>query len=137
MRKRANGLAGLGRSSETVTTDWLSVAMFLVHAAIVGYVVSGWSTDSRAALLVYLILLPFIVLQWLLNGGSSIVSNFESLKRTGRWRDPAHGMQGTFFKSVLLSVGVNATHAQINTIVIATMFLFWMVAFFRLMLITG
>jgi hypothetical protein len=123
------------RSSETVSADWLSVAMFLVHAAIVGYVVAGWTAETREALLVYLILLPFIVLQWLLNGGSSIVSNIESLKRTGHWRDPEHGLEGVFFQSVLKSVGINASKAQINTIVVATMFLFWVVAFFRLMLL--
>ena len=109
--------------------------MFMVHAAIVGYVVSGWTAETREALLVYLVLLPFIVLQWLLNGGSSIVSNIESLKRTGHWRDPEHGLEGVFFQSVLKSIGISASKAQINTIVVVTMFLFWMVAFFRLMLL--
>jgi hypothetical protein len=134
--KRGIGIAKVAAGSpETVSTDWLSVAMFLVHAAIVGYVVSGWSADSAEALLVYLILLPLIVMQWLLNGGSSIVSNFESLKRTGHWRDPEGGLEGAFFRAVLSSVGISATNAQINTIVVTTMFLFWVVAVFRLMLI--
>jgi hypothetical protein len=136
MAKRGTGLAKvLATSKETVATDWLSVAMFLVHAAIVGYVVSGWSADTREALLVYLILLPVIVIQWLVNGGSSIVSNIESLKRTGHWRDPEHGVEGAFFHAVLTSVGINATKAQINTLIVSVMFLFWVVAFFRLMLV--
>ena len=136
MSGRESGLTRVvARSSETVSTDWLSVGMFLVHAAIVGYVVSGWTTDSRESLLLYLVLLPFIVLQWLLNGGSSLVSNIESLKRTGHWRDANQGLEGAFFQSVLKSIGIDATKAQINTIVVASMFLFWIVAFFRLMLI--
>jgi hypothetical protein len=109
--------------------------MFLVHAAIVGYVVSGWTTDSGEGLLLYLVLLPLIVLQWLFNGGSSLISNIESLTRTGHWRDANQGPEGAFFQSVLKSIGIDATKAQINTIVVASMFLFWIVAFFRLMLI--
>ena len=137
MSRRIIGLDRLAKSSDTVATDWLSVAMFLIHAAIVGYVVSGWTSDSREALLVYLILLPMIVLQWLLNGGSSLVSNMESLKRTGRWRDPKQDLEGTFFQSVMKSVRINASKAQINTIVVVSMGMFWTVAFFRLMLIVA
>ena len=39
MSTRGSGFSKVAvRSSETVSTDWLSVAMFMVHAAIVGYV---------------------------------------------------------------------------------------------------
>ena len=127
----------IARPQSSVKADWLSVAMFLVHAAIVGYVVSGWTAQSRFGLLLYVVLLPMIVLQWLLNGGSSVVSNIESLKRTGHWRDPNGGLEGAFFQSVLNSIGIPATRAQVNTVVIVTMFLFWIVAFFRMMLIAG
>ena len=124
-------------SGASVRVDWLSVAMFLVHAGIVGYVVSGWTAQTREGLLLYVVLLPMIVLQWLLNGGSSIVSNIESLKRSGRWRDNRDGLEGVFFQSVLKSIGIDASKAQINTVVVVTMFLFWIVAFFRMMLIAG
>jgi hypothetical protein len=118
-----------------VATDWLSVALFMVHAAIVGYVVAGWTAQTRVGLFVYLLLLPMLVLQWLVNGGSSIVSNIETYKRTGHWRHAEQGLEGAFFQSVLRSVGLEATKAQINTVVVVTMFLFWVVAFFRLILI--
>jgi hypothetical protein len=127
----------IARSNTPVRADWLSVAMFLVHAGIVGYVVSGWTAQTREGLLLYVVLLPMIVMQWLLNGGSSIVSNIESLKRSGHWRDERDGLEGAFFQSVLKSVGIDASKAQINTVVIVTMFLFWVVAFFRMMLIAG
>jgi hypothetical protein len=138
MSRRELGVTkAIARSNTPVRADWLSVAMFLVHAGIVGYVVSGWTAQTREGLLLYVVLLPMIVMQWLLNGGSSIVSNIESLKRSGHWRDERDGLEGAFFQSVLKSVGIDASKAQINTVVIVTMFLFWVVAFFRMMLIAG
>ena len=121
--------------SAYVSADWLRVAMFLVHAATVGYVASGWTAETRESLGIYLVLLPLIVLQWLVNGGSSLVSNIESFARTRRWRDTNNGLEGAFFQSVLESLGVRSTTAQINTILVSTMFLLWIVALFRLVLI--
>jgi hypothetical protein len=109
--------------------------MLLGHAATVGYVVSGWTAETRESIAIYLVLLPLIVLQWLVNRGSSLVSNIESLVRTGHWRDAANGLEGAFFQSVLESIGVRAGRAQINTVLISTMFLLWIVALFRLVLI--
>src|SRR5215218_5400857 len=40
----------------SATTDSLRLAVFLFHAAIVGYVVSGWTSDEADALLAYVIL---------------------------------------------------------------------------------
>jgi hypothetical protein len=125
------------RSPAFATTDSLRLAVFLFHAAIVGYVVSGWTSDEAVALLAYVILLPLIVLQWLLNGGSSIVSNIESLIRRGRWRHREGGLEGSFFDTVLRSTGIRATKAQINTVVVSTMFLLWVVAFLRMVEIVG
>ena len=132
---RNSGDTTVRASQAAVTTDWLSVALFMVHAAIVGYVVAGWTAQTRLGLFIYLMLLPMVVLQWLVNGGSSVVSNIESLKRTGHWRDAEQGLDGAFFQSVLGSIGLAATKAQINTVVVVSMFLFWVVAFFRLILI--
>ena len=124
-------------SDQTVAVDWLGVGLFLVHAAIVGYVVSGWLVESRTGLLIYLLALPLIVLQWVLNGGSSIVSNIESLQRTGHWRDPNSGLDGAFLRSVLKSVGTEATTGQVNTVTVSIMFLFWIEALSRLMLLVS
>ena len=98
---------------------------------------SGWTSGEADALLAYVILLPLIVLQWLLNGGSSIVSNVESLIRRGRWRHREGGLEGAFFDTVLRSVGIRATKAQINTVVVSTMFLLWIVALLRMVEIVG
>jgi hypothetical protein len=117
--------------------DALRLSLFLVHAAIVGYVASGWTAGTRPALLAYLLLLPLIVLQWLVNRGASLVSNLESLARSHRWRDPQSGREGELFRGVLASAGIRATQAQITTVLVATMLLFWLTAFFRMILITG
>ena len=125
------------RERNYAATDSLRLAVFLIHAGIVGYVVSGWTSGSAEALLAYVILLPVILLQWLLNGGSSIVSNIESVIRRGRWRHREGGLEGAFFDTVLRSVGVRATKAQINTVIVVTMFLFWITAFLRMVEIVG
>ena len=135
MSRNSGVVLTASRAQAAVSTDWLSVALFMVHAAIVGYVVAGWTAQTRLGLFIYLVLLPMIVLQWLVNGGSSIVSNIETYKRTGHWRHSEQGLEGAFFQHVLRSIGLEATKAQINTVVVATMFLFWVVAFFRLILI--
>ena len=118
-------------------TDLFRITVFLMHAGIIGYVASGWATDSEIALLAYVVLLPLIVLQWLLNRGTSVISNLENLARTGRWRDPHNGFEGAFFRTVLNSVGVDATRAQINTGVIGVMFILWVVALVRMVEIVG
>jgi hypothetical protein len=119
------------------SADPLRLGVFLVHASIVGYVVSGWTSDEAYALLGYVVLLPLIVLQWLLNRGASVVSNIENLMRSGRWRDPDEGLEGAFFSLVLKSVGIPATRAQINTAVVSVMFLLWTVALLRMVEIVG
>ena len=122
---------------QRTAVDPLRLGVFLVHAAIVGYVASGWTSNEPYALLAYVVLLPLIVLQWLLNRGASVVSNIENLLRRGRWRDADEGLEGAFFSSVLKSVGISATRAQINTAIVSIMFLLWTVAFLRMVEITG
>lgn len=121
----------------TGVTDPLRISVFLMHATIVGYVVSGWAAETGIALLAYVVLLPMIVLQWLLNDGASVISNFESVVRTGRWRDPNNRFEGAFFRTVLNSIGVDATRAQINTGVVGIMFIFWIAGFARMVQMVG
>ena len=124
------------RTFKSHAQDALRLSLFLLHAAIIGTVASGWTAQTRGALIAYLVLLPAIVLQWLLNGGASVVSNLETLVRTHHWRDRAQGREGDLFRSVLASAGIRATPAQITTVLVSTMSLLWVTALFRMLLLT-
>src|SRR2546423_15449460 len=93
------------QQSEQAKFDKLRFWLFAVHVAVISYVAFGWLITSRSLLYFYTLLLPMIVIQWLLNGGCSIVTNVENLLRIGRWRDPDNIFEGTFFKTVLRAVG--------------------------------
>ncbi len=77
----------------------LRVATFIVHFLIVTYVAIGWLSPTRITLLFYLLMLPMIVMQWLLNAGSSILDNAETLIRTGRWHDARNRFRGPFLRN--------------------------------------
>ena len=115
--------------------DSLRIALLVVHLAIMGYVTLGWLIPSRVALYLYALLLPLIVMQWLLNGGASIVNNVENLVRVGRWNDARNPFEGAFFKTLLKAIGVPASQAQITTVLCFLMLIFWISAICRMMLI--
>ena len=102
-------------SDQAIKFDSLRVALFIFHLAIMGYVTLGWLIPSRVALYVYTLLLPLIAMQWLLNGGASIVNNIENLARVGQWNDVDNRFEGAFFKTLLQAIGVPASQAQITT----------------------
>jgi hypothetical protein len=122
----------LGRS---LAFDRLRVALFMVHLAVIAYISLGWLIPSRTALYVYALLLPMIAMQWLLNGGASIVNNIENLARNGQWSDPGNAFEGTLFKTFLHAVGVPASQAQITTVLCFLMLIFWIAAICHMMLI--
>ena len=123
----------VGRTSAEF--DRLRGLFFAVHGAIVVFVTFGWLMPSRLALYLYLMLLPLIVMQWILNGGSSIVNNFENLIRCGRWNDSANRFEGALFKTVLARIGVPASQGQITTVLCSLMLIFWFAAFYRMVMI--
>lgn len=115
--------------------DGLSALLFTVHLAIIAYVCLGWLIPSRLALYCYALLLPLIALQWVLNGGASIVNNIENLVRFGRWSDSRNESEGAFFQTLLHPAGLRATRAQITTVLCFVMFIFWIAALCRMVLI--
>ena len=119
----------------TIHFDSLRIALLVVHLAIMGYVTLGWLIPSRVALYLYALLLPLIVMQWLLNGGASIVNNVENLVRVGRWNDARNPFEGAFFKTLLKAIGAPASQAQITTVLCFLMLIFWISAICRMMLI--
>lgn len=130
-------LSGQKEPGPKVTFDGLRAILFTVHLAIIGYVGFGWLIPSRGALFFYALLLPAIVMQWLLNGGASIVNNIENLARSGQWSDTRNVFEGTFFKTLLDAVGVRASQAQITTALCFLMLIFWIAAVCHMMLIVA
>ena len=66
--------------------DALGQVCFLLHFLPLIYIVTGWLSPWRGALIFYLAFLPAIFLQWKLNNSTCVLNNIESLIRTGRWR---------------------------------------------------
>jgi hypothetical protein len=125
----------VARARQARTFDGLTLLFQGIHAGIVLYVALGWTAGSREALFAYLLILPLIVLQWLLNGGVSIVNNFENLARGRQWNDSENQREGTFFQTLLGALGIRPSHAQITFVLCALMLMFWMTAMSRMILI--
>jgi hypothetical protein len=134
-RAAVSHLSQTGRNGRAIHFDRLRVALFIVHLAIIAYVSLGWLIPSRPALFFYALLLPMIAMQWLLNGGASIVNNIENLARTGQWNDAENRFEGTFFKCFLDAIGLPASQAQITTVLCFVMLIFWIAAICHMMLI--
>jgi hypothetical protein len=128
-------LSGEQEQDRPAAFDGLRIALFTVHVAIIAYVAVGWLIPSRGALYFYALLLPMIVMQWLLNGGASVVNNIENLARTAQWHDARNVFEGALFRTVLHAAGVRATNAQITTSLCLLMLIFWMVAVCHMVLI--
>ncbi len=123
-------------ADEDYGADLIGIGLFALHLLIVAYVLLGWQAENRVGLLAYLLLLPLIGMQWLFNGGSSIVNNGESLLRSGRWHDPSNAWEGAFFRTLLdKTLHLKASNLQVNLVVGFTMTMLWMTAFFHLIMI--
>ena len=115
--------------------DKLQQASIAAHLVILVYVAVGWTITSRPFLYLYVLILPSIILQWLLNFGSSIVNNFENLARIGCWDDDGNVFQGAFLRILLSEVGLVLPNFVINTIACVLMFVLWVAAMWRMILI--
>ena len=76
--------------------DRLGFSCFLFHLAVGAFVLIGWLLSSYEALMFYLVLLPAMATQWVVNKGSCVINNIESWLRTGQWRDPTNPEEGGF-----------------------------------------
>ncbi|SRR5712672_619914 len=135
MARAAFALSEREETGQAIQFDSLRFALFVFHLAIMGYVTLGWLIPSRVALYIYTLLLPMIAMQWLLNGGASIVNNIENLVRVGQWNDARNRFEGTFFKTLLQAIGVPASQAQITTVLCFLMLIFWVSAICHMILI--
>jgi hypothetical protein len=116
---------------------YLRPLTIVAHQAVIAYVCLGWTVQSRVGLFLYLLFLPLVAMQWLFNHGTSIITNLENWARTGHWHDPENPYEGHLFQTLLAKVGVRASTAQIDVVVCTVMFIFWMTALFRMMVVQG
>lgn len=123
------------RAARPARFDLLRATMLLLEFAIIAYACWGWHQNTRLGLFVYGLFLPLIVLQWLFNRGTSFIANWESMVRTGHWRDPDNPFEGHLFQRLFGVFGVRFSQAQINTLLVLTMSTFWLVAMLRMVLI--
>ncbi len=106
--------------------DSLGNACFVLHIAIMLYIVFGWLAPWKTALAFYVIFLPAVALQWLMNKNACILNNIESLIRTGRWRDPGNEEEGAWLLTLARdTLGVRATTAQMDAFIYAVLAVLW------------
>jgi|SRR5579871_1267619 len=113
-------------AEETRRRDALGQVCFLVHLAIMIFIVFGWALPGPALLIIYLAFLPAVVVQWQINRNSCVLNNAESLLRTGRWRDPANTEEGAWLLGVVRSIlGLELKPRQLDAFVHIMLVLFW------------
>jgi hypothetical protein len=125
----------MSASPATLPFNYARAITMTIHFAIVAYMSIGWLANSRIGLFIYVLLVPLIMMQWLFNLGSSIVSNIESLATTGRWRNPDNEYEGHLFQALFRKVGLDLSQAQVCTMLVLVMAMFWMVAIFRMVMV--
>jgi hypothetical protein len=112
-----------------VRRDALGRACFVLHLAIMIFIIAGWALPVPGLLVFYLALLPAVVLQWQLNRGSCVLNNIESLLRTRRWRDPGNAEEGAWLLGLARSaLGLELRPAQLDVLVLTVLILFWVLA---------
>ena len=109
-----------------VRRDALGQTCFVLHLAILLFIVFGWALPVPALLVFYLVFVPAVVLQWQFNKGSCLLNNVESLLRTGRWRDPGNAEEGAWLLGVDKSaLGLEFKPAHLDAFVRTVMVVFW------------
>lgn len=98
-----------------------------LHYAALAYGMLGWLIPDRTALIVYLVFLPLIVLQWLLNKDSCLLDNLESWLRHGRFRArDANPDEGSFIANLIeRALGIRMTPAGVSRLVYGLMGIFF------------
>jgi hypothetical protein len=118
--------AGAGRARR----DALGRLCFLLHFAVMIYIVSGWLIANRGALGFYLVFLPAVVVQWRFNKNSCVLNNLESLLRSGRWRDATNREEGAWLLALIQdTLGLQIRHSLLDAAIYALMAVLWVLAF--------
>jgi hypothetical protein len=112
--------------SVKVRRDALGQTCFVLHFAIMLFIVFGWLIPQRGVLLFYITLLPAVVVQWQFNKSTCVLNNLESLLRTGRWRDSGNPEEGAWLLNLARSaLGLELRPAHLEIFVYFVMAIFW------------
>jgi len=107
--------------------DLLGNFCFYFHFAIMIYIVLGWAIPATAALAFYLVFLPGVALQWLVNKNACVLNNIESWLRTGGWRDPANREEGQWLLTLVKDVtGLEFTPGQMDAFTYCVLAALWL-----------
>ncbi len=85
---RLHGLTAQRRAPVAPRSDTLGRSLFVFHVLIGTYLIFGWLAPFAMALAFYMVVLPIIAMQWLINQVPASLNNLETWLRHGRWRDP-------------------------------------------------
>ena len=115
--------------------DALGWTCFLVHIAVLGYVVLGWIVPARTWLLLYLVFLPAMILHWRLNRDACILNNIENWLRIRRWRAPeTNREEGAWLRTLVADMtGIRLSRGQMDAVIYGAMGLFWLLTLARLL----
>ena len=109
-----------------VGRDALGQACFILHFAIMLYIVFGALAPWRGALYFYDIFLPAVAVQWLFNKNSCVLNNLETFMRSGRWRDPANEEEGAWLLTLARdTLGIQATPRQMDVFIYCALACLW------------
>lgn len=121
----------VSQTPDVTKRDALGWACFLLHVAILIFILTGWAI--RPVLVVYLVFLPLMALHWQVNKDTCVLNNLESLIRTGRWRNPDNCEEGAWLERLIYRVtGLDLSVATVNRITYTVMVLLWGLALWHL-----
>jgi|HubBroStandDraft_2_1064218.scaffolds.fasta_scaffold22630_2 hypothetical protein len=114
--------------------DALGWFCYVLHLAIVVFVVTGWLSPWRGVLIFYLVLLIAMPLQWRFNRSSCVLNNIESWLRTGRWRSPHNREEGAFLLRLVERVlGLYPSERFMDVFIHALLASLWLLALSHLL----
>ena len=119
-------------------SDLLGLALLIFHLAVGAYILTGWAIPSVYALSFYLVLIPAVVAQWVVNRGSCIINNFESWLRTGKWRHPSNSEEGRWLQMLIhWAFGFKPEVRHTDYLSYAVMAVLWLLGLTQLILLTS
>ena len=114
--------------------DALGNFCFYLHFAVMIYIVLGWVVPLNAALYFYMGFLPAVAVQWQFNKNSCVLNNFESLLRSGQWRDPNNKEEGAWLQTLALNLtGILFKPWQMDAFTYFVLAIFWSAALSHLL----
>ena len=126
--------AGTDAEPACTKRDALGQTCFLLHIAVMVFIVAGWALPPRSVLLFYLVFVPAVTLHWQCNRGTCVLNNLESLIRTGRWRNASNPEEGAWLRTLLKdTLGLQLPAIYFDALIYGALLAFWGLAGVRLL----